>query len=297
MLSAFAETLGCRPRANLLTHTFIEQAFWQPFARTVNERRRALGMAPIGHEGIYRHLLAEEHPCLFGYSAALVPTPRDWSPWHHVTGYWFLDLVDDYEPPPGLAEFLEDGPPPVFIGFGSMVAGDDERAKRTRAVIAAVEQAGQRAVLECSGGAIGGVDLPGTMHYISNVPYEWLWPRMAAVAHHGGAGSTAAGLRFGRPTIVCPFLGDQFFWAQRVARLGAGPQPVPIKKLTARRFADALAAATTDAGIRARAAGIGAQIQAEDGVATAVELFEQYAQRGFPARPAEGIAARVHAHA
>jgi sterol 3beta-glucosyltransferase len=117
------------------------------------------------------------------------------------------------------------------------------------------------------------------------------------VAHHGGAGSTAAGLRFGRPTIVCPFLGDQFFWAQRVARLGAGPQPVPIKKLTARRFADALAAATTDAGIRARAAGIGAQIQAEDGVATAVELFEQYAQRGFPARPAEGIAARVHAHA
>ena len=293
MLSALTELIGSRPRSNLLTHAFLEQAFWLPFSSVVNERRRALGMTPIGREGIYSHLLAEQHPCLFGYSSSSVPKPRDWQPWHHVTGYWFLDLLEDYSPPPGLEEFLDAGPPPVFVGFGSMVADDEERAARTHAVIEAVESAGQRAVLECSGGAIGGVDLPETMHYISNVPYEWLWPRVAAVVHHGGAGSTAAGLRFGRPTVICPFAGDQFFWGQRVARMGAGPEPVPIRKLTAEGFAEALRVAVSDTGIRERAAQIGAQIQAEHGVRTAVELFERYSQRRFPARPVQGATAQA----
>jgi sterol 3beta-glucosyltransferase len=153
-------------------------------------------------------------------------------------------------------------------------------------------------VLECSGGAIGGVELPDTMRYISNVPYEWLFPRVAAVAHHGGAGSTAAGLRFGRPSIVCPFLGDQFFWAQRVAAMGAGPEPVPIRKLTPERFGAAVRAALSDARIRSGAARIGEQIQAEDGIGTAARLFERYAQRGFPARPVpDGAAKRQPAHA
>jgi UDP:flavonoid glycosyltransferase YjiC (YdhE family) len=109
---------------------------------------------------------------------------------------------------------------------------------------------------------------------VDSIPFAWLFPRVAAVVHHGGAGTTAAGLRAGVPSIVIPFFGDQFFWGQRVAELGAGPEPIPRKKLTVERLAQAIQEALTDQTMRQRAANLGSKIQAEDGIARAVAVVQ-----------------------
>jgi len=115
---------------------------------------------------------------------------------------------------------------------------------------------------------------------VESVPYDWLFPRVAAVVHHGGAGTTSAGLRAGVPSIVVPFFGDQPFWGQRIADLGVGPAPIPRRTLTAARLAQAIRRAVTDEAMQQRAADLGARIRAEDGVARAVAVIQQFAERG-----------------
>ena len=212
-------------------------------------------------------------PVLHCYSRHVLPEPADWPETAVVTGYWFLDRKDNWQPPAQLTDFLAAGPPPVYVGFGS-IAGRDP-AKATRATIQALAQTGQRGILATGWGGLQTTDLPDTVFKLSAVPHDWLFPRMAAVVHHGGAGTTAAGLRAGVPTVICPFFGDQPFWGRRVAALGVGPEPVPQKKLTADRLARAIETAITDPRIRQRAADLGAKIRPEDGVKRAVRLIEQ----------------------
>ena len=190
-----------------------------------------------------------------------------------MTGYWFLDPAADWQPQPELLDFLASGPPPIYIGFGSM-ASRQPRATADMA-LEALRRTGQRGVLYAGWGGLHKEDLPDSVFMVGSTPHSWLFPRMAAVVHHGGAGTTAAGLAAGVPAVITPFFADQPFWAQRVYELGAGPKPVPRRKLTAENLAAAIEAALSDATIRARVATLGARIRAENGVAAAVALIEQ----------------------
>ena len=143
----------------------------------------------------------------------------------------------------------------------------------TDVVLEAIKLGGQRAVLADGGATLTAENHPGEVFVARAVPHDWLFPQMAAVVHHGGAGTTGAALRAGKPTVICPFVGDQSFWGRRVAALGAGPAPIPIRKLTARQLAEAIQTAVTDQGMHQRAASLGEILRAEDGVGRAVELI------------------------
>lgn len=164
------------------------------------------------------------------------------------------------------------GTPPVYVGFGSSVGPDPARVGA--AVSDAVRQVGIRAVIASGWGGLSGVHDDPDVLVIDSAPHHWLFPRVAAVVHHGGAGTTAAGLLAARPTVVCPFQGDQHFWGAAVHRAGAGPQPLPAKKLTPSRLAFAIRAAINDPTMQTRIAGLAERIAQEDGAARASEQIE-----------------------
>jgi UDP:flavonoid glycosyltransferase YjiC (YdhE family) len=208
---------------------------------------------------------------LYAYSRHVLSVPDDWGRDVLVSGYWFLDEAA-WQPPPGLAAFLEAGLPPVYIGFGSMPGIEPRRL--TEIVVAALARTGKRGLLATGGGALASGDLPPDVLAIGGAPHDRLLPRVAAVVHHGGAGTTGAALRAGRPSVICPFFGDQPFWARRVAALGAGPPALDRRTLTAEGLAAALVA-TDGPEMRRRAAGLGAAIRQEDGVGAAVTFIEE----------------------
>ncbi len=208
---------------------------------------------------------------LHAHSRHLVPRPDDWSARERVTGYWFTEAEADWRPPEALSRFLAAGPPPVYLGFGSMPAEDAGRM--TRLVRDALAASGRRGLLATGWGGLDSTGASDRVLVIEAAPHSWLFPRCAAVVHHGGAGTTHEALRWGRPTIVCPVFGDQPFWGRRVRALGAGPAPLPQKRLSAAALAEAFAAAGQPA-VVARAESLGAALRAEPGAAAAVEALE-----------------------
>jgi UDP:flavonoid glycosyltransferase YjiC (YdhE family) len=171
-----------------------------------------------------------------------------------------------------LVDFLHAGQPPVYIGFGSMSHGDPQAA--TRLVLEALRLAGLRGILLTGWGGLTQADVPASVYMADSIPHSWLFPQVAAVVHHGGAGTTAAGLRAGKPTICVPFISlDQNFWGWRVADLGVGLPPIPSKQLSAEKLAEALTTAVRDPAMNQRAAELGVNIRSEDGVAQAVDIL------------------------
>jgi sterol 3beta-glucosyltransferase len=249
---------------------------------TINDfRMKTVQLPPIGR---FPDLLVRSDgrpvPVLYPYSRHVLPVPPDFPPHVHVTGYWFLDRAADWRPEPDLVRFLEVGSRPVYVGFGSV--GGRKGTKRTGSVLDALERAGQRAVLASGWGGLTRSELPENVFMVDSVPHDWLFPQVAAVVHHGGAGTTGAGLRAGKPTLICPFMADQPFWGRLVQQLGVGPKPIPQWQLTAEGLADALKTAVQDETMQQRAAELGEKIRAEDGVARAVEIVA--AAIGEPAR-------------
>ncbi len=208
---------------------------------------------------------------LHAISPRVVPRPADWPPEAVMAGYWPLAPDENYTPPDKLALFLGAGAAPVYVGFGSMTVRDPEALLRL--VVAALKAANVRGVI-ASGWA--GLDMDETEDVITipAVPHSWLFPRMAAVVHHGGAGTTAQGFRAGVPCVVCPFFGDQPGWAETSVALGVGAPPVPRKKLTVERLARSIGVAVNDVAMRERALQLARDLQAEDGVALAVAEIE-----------------------
>jgi UDP:flavonoid glycosyltransferase YjiC (YdhE family) len=260
--------------ANRPSYHLARQILWQGFrAADKLAREEVLGLSAAPFFGPYRSGRLRQGPVLYGVSPSVIPKPADWGADTHVTGYWFLDPADGWSPPPALTAFLEAGPPPVYIGFGSM----SDRAPEATAdlILQALARTGQRAVLLSGWGGLGVVEAPDSVFVLDAVPFGWLFPRMAAVVHHGGAGTTSQALRAGVPSLVIPFFGDQPFWGRRVAELGVGPEPIPRQKLTAQGLARALDEALGDPAMRQQAAALGARIRAEDGVSRAVAILER----------------------
>jgi UDP:flavonoid glycosyltransferase YjiC (YdhE family) len=208
-------------------------------------------------------------PIVYGYSPSFLPPPRDWPAYCYVTGYWFLDKEQDWQPDASLLDFLRAGSPPVNIGFGSMIDRDPEAM--TTLVIKALERSRQRGILlNGGGGALSRERVPDQVFLLDAIPHNWLFPHVAAVVHHGGAGTTGAGLRAGKSTLIVPFISDQRFWGDQVYERGVGPKPIAHQHLSADTLAEGIQTAVTDEEIRAKAEALGEKIRAEDGVGKAI---------------------------
>ncbi|HSL45414.1 MAG TPA: glycosyltransferase, partial [Anaerolineales bacterium] len=213
-------------------------------------------------------------PLLGAYSPMVIPHPSDWSDQVHITGYWFQKDLSEWYPSDELHSFLEKGEPPVYVGFGSMGGRNPEGFAAI--VLEALVKSGQRGLLLTGWGGMNVMRVPDNVFVLNSAPHSWLFPRMAAVVHHGGAGTTAEGLRAGVPTVIVPFIVDQRFWGERIKALGVGPDPIPAKKLTADQLAAAIRVAITDSKMRVWATALGKTIRAEDGVGNAVKIVQQY---------------------
>ncbi len=256
---------------NTLSGRLMLQVVWMWYRPFVNAFRQRLGLSKYSARRFYRALRST--PLLGAYSPTVIPHPADWPDTVHVTGYFFLDAQADWQPPSDLAAFLQAGDPPVYIGFGSMAGRNPESLARL--VMSALDKSSQRGVLLTGWGGMRPELLSDRAFVIDAVPHSWLFSRVAAVVHHGGAGTTAEGLRAGRPTVIVPFVLDQPFWGARVRALGVGPDPIPQKSLTAESLAHAITLAVTDPGIRQRADACGRAIRSEQGVDDAVDVIQQ----------------------
>jgi len=260
---------------NGLSYRMAEQMAWQSFRRKINRWRRIqLGLPPLPFRGYFDQMGAKQIPVLAGFSQNVVRTPKDWSEHVHVTGYWFPEDDLSWQPPGELLRFMDAGPAPVFVGFGSMPLRNPEKVATM--VIEAIKLNGQRAVLSAGWGNLRKENLPASIIQVGYIPYAWLFPRMAGVVIHGGSGTTAEAVRAGVPTTIVPFLMDQFYWGQRVFNLGVGPRPIPFKRLTVERLTESIAKMVSGVEIRSRAAALGEKIRTEDGVAKAVSFLDLY---------------------
>lgn len=263
---------------NRFAYKLFEQFVWFFLKGSINQwRQTTLGLPPYAEASPFAPLQRGHLPTLYGFSPSFLPKPAEWGAHIHVTGYWFLPPEAGWQPSPALLAFLEQGAPPIYIGFGSMASQKpDETAMMIRD---AVKMAGVRAVIATGWDGMQRQQSDGDIFVLESVPHEWLFPRMAAIVHHGGAGTTGASLRAGVPTIVIPHKSDQPFWGRQVAASGVGPQPIPRNHLTAEKLASAIREATSDSVMRERAAALGAQIRAEDGIGEAVRVIEGIIRR------------------
>lgn len=259
---------------NLLTHLLVHQISWQVFLPVV--RKHWNGKIALPFIGPYRDLLKGQGPVLCGYSPVVLPISEDLPQHVSITGYWFLDPHPNWQPDPALTEFIKSTPKPIYIGFGSM--GNPAKNEITgKIILKALAKTGQRAILSTGWSGLGtDQPLPKNVFLIKNTPHRWLFPQMAAIVHHGGAGTTGAALSAGVPSLIIPHFGDQYYWGRRVAELGVGPEPIERKKLSAERLVAALSTALHDSGMREQAASLGAKISAENGVGKAVEVIRKY---------------------
>ncbi|SDC10976.1 UDP:flavonoid glycosyltransferase YjiC, YdhE family [Mycolicibacterium neoaurum] len=236
--------------------------------------RHQLGLPTMSTRMLRRRRTQAEWPILHGYSSVVAPRPADWRPGLHVTGYWWPPDQPDWQPPPELADFLAAGQPPVYLGLGSTVVTRARAQQLCDVIATGLRKAGVRGLVQ-SGWA--GLDISATdILTIGEAPHDWLFPRMVAVAHHCGAGTTAAALRAGRPNIPIPgSAGDQPFWAKRLQISGAATGIIPQRALTADHLAAAITATLDDAAASQKAHALAARIGGEDGAAVAVASIER----------------------
>lgn len=245
-------------------------------AKYVRAWRQSQGLPELQHGfHVLRNGAGNPVPVLNGFSQYVVPPVRDWPSHAAMMGYWFLDQPDTWQPPPALVDFLDAGDPPIYIGFGSMAGR--KSAHISRLVVEALQKASVRGILATGWGGLEATDLPDSIHPIESAPHDWLFPRMAAVVHHGGAGTTSVGLRFGRPTMIVPFFGDQSFWGRHLHDLGVGPAPIRPKDLTVDKLARAFRELVDNASFRTNAASIGQKLQSEDSIQPALDFIGRHA--------------------
>jgi UDP:flavonoid glycosyltransferase YjiC (YdhE family) len=250
---------------NRMSHHVVDGLIWRSFRGKVNAARSAtLGFPP-------RRRLWTDNPMLYGISPSLLPRPRDWPANAVICGQWVRSAAA-YQPPAGLAAFLAAGEAPIYVGFGSMAAFD----RRTLLEVVLPAVSGRRALFYPGWSGVGPSDLPANVLAIGETPHDWLFPRVSMVVHHGGAGTSHSAVRAGAPSVVVPFAGDQFFWADRLQRAGAAPPGVAARDMSAATLDRAITLSESD-GMRSRAAALGVAMRAEDGLGVAVAQIERLA--------------------
>lgn len=260
---------GKLPRwLNRASHRFVNALLWQAFRKATNAARASVcGLPP-------RKQVWTDHPMLYGVSPALLSGPADWPSNVQACGQWWID-ARAWAPPSELSAFLEEGDPPVYIGFGSMAGFD--RTALADALVRALD--GRRALFYPGWSGIDASLLPAHVRVIGDTPHDWLFPRVSMAIHHGGSGTTHSAARAGIPSVVVPFAGDQFFWANRLQRLGVADAPVAGRRMDAAALARAIAFGERGS-TKARATELGARIAQEDGVKLALSAIERCARSG-----------------
>lgn len=240
----------------------------------LNDWRVQMGLRKIKpFEFPYRKMNGRQVPTLYAYSSILAPKPKEYGNHQHLTGFWIKELDEAWHPEEKLLRFLSAGSKPIYIGFGSTVGGNFDRILDI--ILESIKMTGQRAILSAGWRNLDGIDLPHNVMQVGNVPHEWLFPRMLAVSHHGGAGTTAAGVRAGVPSIIIPFGGDQPYWGNRVYRIGIGTKPIWCKKLSVENYTKAIRDVLDNQQMKNRASEVGTMLRSENGVANAITVIER----------------------
>jgi sterol 3beta-glucosyltransferase len=259
--------------ANFVTHKIFEQVMWMASGSPVKDFwKKEFGHAPARFGCPFGKQNSRRFPTIISCSDFVFPRPVDWPEHVHNTGYWFLEDEPSWKPSQELLNFLDQGPAPVYVGFGSV--GDPALADQTtRIVIEALRRSGRRGILATGWSGMSNLaSIPEGIFILESAPHSWLFPRMAAVVHHGGAGTSAAGFKAGVPQVVVPGGNDQFAWGLRVHELGAGSKPVPRKSLTGSKLSAAIDFALTEQVINA-ASELGRKVQSENGAETAAGII------------------------
>ncbi|OJJ83730.1 uncharacterized protein ASPGLDRAFT_74542 [Aspergillus glaucus CBS 516.65] len=256
---------------NYASYDIVNWLVWQGVGDVINQWRKELDLDEVAmFEGPHLAKILKV-PFTYCWSPALVPKPVDWPPYIDVCGFFFRD-TPQYEPQTDLQAFLLSGPPPIYVGFGSIVLEDP--AGITTAILDAANAAGVRAIISKGSSNLGGTS-NNNIHFIEDCPHEWLFQHVTVVVHHGGAGTTACGLRNAKPTIIVPFFGDQPFWGSMVAAAGAGPAPIPHKELSVHALAEGIRYCLTDRATLAASA-IAVKMNSEAGTQAAVSSFHRH---------------------
>jgi UDP:flavonoid glycosyltransferase YjiC (YdhE family) len=262
--------------SNFMSYPLVDMMMWQGLGDLINRfRTQILHLEDISTLWAPGQLYRLKVPYTYMWSPGIIPKPKDWGPEIDVTGFVFLDLASNFTPPDDLKEFLDNGEPPVYIGFGSIVVDDPDQF--TKLIFEAVKMAGVRALVSKGWGGFGSnSDCPDNVFMLENTPHDWLFPRCSAVVHHGGAGTAAIGLKCAKPTMIVPFFGDQPFWGAMVSKAKAGAHEcIPYKNLTAERLAEGIKQCLTDEA-RENVKKIADSIEKEgDGALNAVRSFHR----------------------
>uniref|UniRef100_A0A804ML81 sterol 3beta-glucosyltransferase n=1 Tax=Zea mays TaxID=4577 RepID=A0A804ML81_MAIZE len=260
-----------QPAGYRLSYQIVDSFVWLGIRDMINDlRKRKLKLRPVTYLS-GTHAYSNDIPHAYIWSPYLVPKPKDWGPKIDVVGFCFLDLASDYEPPETLLRWLGSGDSPIYIGFGSLPIPEPD--KLTRIIVQALEISGQRGIINKGWGGLGNLEESKEFVYVlDNVPHDWLFLQCKAVVHHGGAGTTAAGLKAGCPTTIIPFFGDQFFWGSMVHARGLGAPPIPVEQLQLHSLIDAIKF-MIDPKVKERAVELAKSIESEDGVDGAVKSF------------------------
>jgi sterol 3beta-glucosyltransferase len=258
---------------NFLTHKIFEQIMWFANSAVIKQFwKQEFDIQPEKFSNPFPRQNTSYNPTIISCSKYVFPKPADWSAHVHNPGYWFLDEDAGWSAPVDLLDFLQKGKPPVYIGFGSI--GDPAQAvQTTRLAIDALKLSGQRGILATGWSGMSRLEtIPEDVFILESAPHSWLFPQMAAVVHHGGAGTTAAGLRAGIPGVIIPFSNDQFAWGRRIFELGVGSRPIPRKKLTSVNLSHAINFALQKE-TRDAANELGIKIRSENGAAQAAQII------------------------
>ncbi|XP_048135599.1 sterol 3-beta-glucosyltransferase UGT80A2-like isoform X3 [Rhodamnia argentea] len=267
-----------QPAGYKLSYQIIDALIWLATRDMINEfRKKKLKLRPVTYL-CGSNSPPPDVPVGYTWSPHLVPKPKDWGPKIDVVGFCFLDLASSYEPPDSLLKWLEEGDKPIYIGFGSLPVQEPQRM--TDIIIKALEATGQRGIISKGWGGLGNLSEPKeSVYLLDNCPHDWLFARCSAVVHHGGAGTTAAGLRAACPTTIIPFFGDQTFWGEQVYARGVGPAPIPVDGFSLEKLIDAIRF-MLDPKVKERAMDLAKAMENEDGVGRAVNAFYKH----FPRR-------------
>jgi UDP:flavonoid glycosyltransferase YjiC (YdhE family) len=259
-----------RPLFKRVVYSVIDKLIHLITTRPLNRIRKRQGLPPVGKEGF-----SSIHLNLVPVSSAVFPPNPHWDPRHQIVGYWFAKAPIEWKPLPDLVSFLEYGEPPFLISLGAMSLGNEDALESARLFIDAVNSLRIRAIIQGWEAGIKQLTLPKNIHATGPLPHSWLLPHCAGIVHHGGFGTTAAGLQAGIPALVIPHIADQFYWGQKIFDLGIGPQPIPRTKLETKGLVNSLDELVRNAKFHNNASSLGEQIRSEDGVENAVSLIEE----------------------